>query len=541
MTEDHQRLSSLADAVNDTARMARAALFLLLLLGLYLGLTLLSATDEKLFHNSIMALPQLNTGISLKQSFLFAPAIFFYLHVQTLFFMQVLKRKIDRFETSLDEVFGNEQGTQKEECLDWLPAFSFVQLFRNDAKVAHMSRLFVWIGTACAPLTLLFLIDISFLRYQSFEITLWHHTLFFADIIAVWWFSRFVLRSRLPNIRLPLRVTQIREAVFNYDTGKLLHSTFNLLAFVVNRGAAIVMMSVLVVYAHVPSYELGMHAIGHEINVLRGTVEKDLLEALWDNENLLDVFLCPRWSWSCRRLNGESLQLVKHGSSANISSISEQFREDANRIYQMSYGIDLSGRSLRFANLENAWLPGAKLLDADLRGALLRSAQLYGANLTRAKVDSAYMYQAKLNRVDARQAQFGKAVMSRAELNDVDFCEANLDGASLGGAEIDMANFHLATLRGTNLNILSLKSGNFHAADMTDATIRIFQLECTNFHSVNLNDARELKLNIVKCSDFHGTNVEVEQEMEGNECTMICPARKRKISDCREPGYIRPK
>ena len=539
MSEDRQRLSVLADSVNDTARIARTTLSLLLLLGLYLGLTLLSATDENLFHNSIVALPQINTGISLKQSFLFAPAIFCYLHLQSLFFMRVLKRKLDSFDKALEDVFGNEGDAEKKECLDWLSAFSFVQLFRNDSEVAHISRLFVWIGTSAAPLVLLFLIDISFLRYQSFEITLWHHVLFFADIIVVQWFNRHVLPSRLPKIRVSLRITQIREAIAKTDIRKLFNNAFTLLILVMNKGTAIIMMLVLVIYAWIPGYDLDMEVNDHQVNVLRGKVEKGLVEALWDNENLLDVVLCPRWSWSCRRLNGEGLQLTRHGPSGNISRISENFQEDVNRIYRMSYGIELSGRSLRFANLENAWLPGAKLLDVDLRGALLRTTQLYGANMTRAKVDGAYMYQARLNRADLRKTNLRKAVLSGAELNDVDFCEANLEGASLNGAELDMANFHLATLKGTNLHVRSLKSANFHGANLEGATIIISRLECTNFLATNLNEAKKVKLGKVTCSNFHAADFEVEQDEEGNACKSRCPTRERKIPDCREPGYIR--
>ena len=46
----HARLRSLADSINDTARMARNSLSLLLIVALYLFLTLISSTDENLLR-----------------------------------------------------------------------------------------------------------------------------------------------------------------------------------------------------------------------------------------------------------------------------------------------------------------------------------------------------------------------------------------------------------------------------------------------------------------------------------------------------------
>ena len=569
MNEYHQRLSALADAVNDTARMARVSLSLLLLLGLYLGLTLLSATDENLFRNSTVALPQLNTGISLQQSYLFAPPLFFYMHIQSLFLMRVLKRKIDSFYVALEVAFGPNKDVERKECLDWLSAFSFVQIFRNEADVSRISLLLVWLGTSAIPLVLLFLIDISFLRYQSFEITLCHHLFFFADIFVVWWFHHKVLENRFLKVTKWLTLMLDLKSISTKEVGTFVSHAVKILLSLVNRGAVITMMLFVALYAWPPKYSLDMDADGYRANALRGMIKKDLIDALLDNDNLLDVVWCPRWSWSCRRLNGESLQLTRIGKSSDITGMSKNFEEDYNRIYQMSYGIDLSGRSLRFANLENAWLPGARLLDADLSGALLRTAQLYGANMTRAIANGAYMYQAKLSRADLRQAQLMSASLAGAELNDVDFCEANLEAASLGRAKVNRANFHLATLKKANLHMSALTLANFHAAKMIGATVRIRSLECTNFHAADLTNA-DIQVNELRCVNFHATKLEgakleidkaycsdirVDVSRGGtinikkivrsdsscsDECDAQCPRPKRKISDCREPGYIRP-
>ena len=99
------RLRSLADSVNDTARTARNSLSLLLIVALYLGLTLVASTDENLLRNGRVVLPQVGVGLSVVQSYIFAPLIFLYLHVQLLFQLTVLARKIRTFEVALKEEF----------------------------------------------------------------------------------------------------------------------------------------------------------------------------------------------------------------------------------------------------------------------------------------------------------------------------------------------------------------------------------------------------------------------------------------------------
>ena len=76
-----ERLKVLADSINDTARMARATLSLLLVVALYLGFTLLSSTDENLILNAEVAILQVGSGIALKQSYTFGPWVFLYLHL----------------------------------------------------------------------------------------------------------------------------------------------------------------------------------------------------------------------------------------------------------------------------------------------------------------------------------------------------------------------------------------------------------------------------------------------------------------------------
>ncbi len=196
----HDRLSALAASANETARMARVNVSLTLIVALYLTLSLLSATDENLFLNALVTLPQLQTGVSLEQSYLFAPTVFLYLHVQTLFFLIVLARKVRRFEAALAVLFPDDS-VAKDECRDWLSAISLVQALQSTGTFGFVSRMLVWVATTGVPLALFVLIDTSFLRYQSTEISVLHHICLITDLICVLLFWR-QLASHSPRLRL---------------------------------------------------------------------------------------------------------------------------------------------------------------------------------------------------------------------------------------------------------------------------------------------------------------------------------------------------
>ena len=98
----------------------------------------------------------------------------------------------------------------------------------------------------------------------------------------------------------------------------------------------------------------------------------------------------------------------------------------------------LDGANLIQANLYNANLSGAVLINANLTNAYLSYADLTGANLSNADLNDAYLTYADLS----------GANLSNAELDDAYLSDADLTGANLTGAD----------LSGTILN--GVKSGN---------------------------------------------------------------------------------
>ena len=197
----HERLKALADSINETARMARATLALLLTAALYLGFTLLSSTDENLLLNAQVAVLQVGFGMALEQSYIFGPPIFLYLHVQGLFLLSILARKVQGFNKALDRELAGIPNSHRmrQEYWNWLSAFAFVQLFRED-RLHFVPRLLMWISMEAIPLLLLFAVDLSFVRYQYWEITYSHHAVFILDLGFVMWFNSLMFGRHLRSL-----------------------------------------------------------------------------------------------------------------------------------------------------------------------------------------------------------------------------------------------------------------------------------------------------------------------------------------------------
>ena len=97
--------------------------------------------------------------------------------------------------------------------------------------------------------------------------------------------------------------------------------------------------------------------------------------------------------------------------------------------------IESNGVQGKCADLENAYLCGANLINADLEGAILCIANLQGANLNGAKLTGANLYGASL-----RGANLTGANLIGADLEDANLEDANLGYANLIGADLEDAN-----------------------------------------------------------------------------------------------------
>ena len=489
----HARLRSLADSINDTARMARNSLALLSIVALYLGLTLISSTDENLLRNGQVVLPQVGVGISVGQSYIFAPLVFLYLHAQLLFLLTVLARKVRTFEAALKEEFPGtaSPNKQREECWDWLSAFAFVQRFRLSSGVSHVSKVLVWLSVEAVPVVLLFVLDLSFVRYQSALITWEHHIIFVIDLALLTWFNWQVFGGgsqrlwaylnemvtrilRRPRTSLPLAERRPWEML-----GRVVTTAWKAVVF----GMALV----LIFAAHPPSFDSktvvedrlsiwGSERLGFHIGFWEAVLS--------DGKNLLDAGPCKWWGLACRYLDVRSKGLVN--SPILDMVIPKPGNPGDNRSFA---NITLAGRKLLFANLQGTHLQGADFTNAHLQGVNLRVAYMQGANLRDAQLQGADLRETHLQGANLTNAGLQGANLTNAHLQGAYLWLAHLQGARLVMAHLQGAYLWLAQLQGADLKDAQLQGTNLRDVHLQGADLRNAQLQCTNLRDVHLQGA----------------------------------------------------
>ena len=518
--ERHARLKALADSINETARMARATMALLLTVALYLGFTLLSSTDENLLLNAQVAVLQVGSGMALDKSYIFGPPIFLYLHVQGLFLLSVLYRKIRRFETALDrELSGTRNSPRlRQEYWSLLSAFAFVQLFRQGGHFPYVSKLLAWISIEAIPLSLLFIIDLSFVRYQSEWITKSHHIVLSLDLVSVIWFNLVVFGRCTRSIWTSLRVV-----VWTWGRWMLAGS----------------MTLLLWLQAHPPSFNIesvermakkkkeenkamsAQEVLDMELKKQRNRIwrtdddeitdetygntvdEKtwqsesfwDFMSKMWQHEefrqavwraireedmNMIDIGPCEWWGY-CRYLSVRNLWLVSiRPTDVFVPKIDGYHEADFDFVQWSDLNkLSLAGRNLRFADFRFAQLQGTNMEGAQLQGANLERANLRDVNLVKAKMDGAFLSAAELQHAD----------LSEAELQSANLHRAMLQRASLNRTRLWSTNLSSAQLQRAYLTDAELLGANLHSAQMDGASLWDAKLEGTNFQEALLRGA----------------------------------------------------
>ena len=525
MMDMERQLERLADSINDTARMTRTTLSLVLLVALYLGLTLVFSTDENFVRNDPVVLPQIGVRVLLMQSYIFAPIIFLYFHMQVLFLLTTLRRKIENFDEILKEIAYTQE--RRQEYWNWLSAFAFVQLFRQNAPASGLlARVLVLLSIEVIPLVLLFVVDLSFVRYQSLPITIEHHVIFVVDFVAIKWFNANVLNAsmlrqeyasvlkhdysrveRLPrllewaaktwfNVKMTLELERLRIA-----GSPLLFGGWNVFV-------AIMFVFLALLPAWPPGYNMN-------------TIRSDQIN-LWNlrsGDSQRIGGLCEKWRFACRHIDVSDEWLFSdawaldrlpqwlvdiEGGEPGMRSIRPLVMEE----------LDLSDRTLKFARFPRVYLDGANLRRAKLQGADLQDAWLRGAHLPSAELQGADLSRAKLQRADLGGANLEEATLAGANLQGADLGEARLWGVNLSEAKLQGANLRGAQLQGANLEGAQLQGAHLAGAQLQGANLRNARLECAYFERENAS-SRDAGMRMRQASDGRGPSLRGKARLDG--------------------------
>ena len=497
-------LQKLVDSINDTARTVRNTLFLVLLAGLYLILSLAFSTDENLLRDSRIALPQVGVGISLSASYIVAPVIFLYLHFHMLFLLDGLKRKIQAFKWAIKDL------DAKDKYWNWLSSSAFVQSLRFCSGCSP--KVLVWLSVVALPLMLLLAIFLSFVRYQSDWITVLHRIVFILDLAFVAFFRSECFayiericssyRKKCPENpgtgENPEGTDQNcgQEASITDEIPSKKKIICKILKYLKYLLAWSVLISMVLSVSLVkpldydskyntkpdPNYAKNNHFLERTITAI--------VQAKLEKKNYFDAILCQAWDLVCRYLTIDDALPDIHG-------------------------IDLHARELRFARFGSAKLDKANFRSADLRGAYLEGGKLQGADLQNAKLQGANFSGAKLQGANFGGAELQNTNLKGAELQNADLrgaksqgtnfknvqlqgarlVSANLIGENLGGVKLQNADLRFAVLQGVNfegaqLEGADLQNAKLQGANFTGAQLQGARLQGAELQGANLEDAR---------------------------------------------------
>ncbi|MFI5020196.1 MAG: pentapeptide repeat-containing protein [Alphaproteobacteria bacterium] len=397
--EVKEQIAKLIEAANDTAKVCRAQLAALLLVVLYLGITLLSTNDEALLRGSEVKLPQLNTGLSLRQSYLWAPVVFVFLHVALLINLDLLAAKLRGLNQLLDRL-GSDGVREYYRLL--LAPFTFTQVLagpREGSPVRWLVEAFTWLAIVAVPLGLILAAQISFVRYHDAFVTHLHQVLVTIELAALAFF--------LTRFRGGRTATTPKSRAWRLTKWSTL------------AVAVLLILKLSWLDASIPDhrYEFSLKARAF---------------------NLIDL-LCH----DCRNLTVSGRILVNELPGPEIVAL-YLVRGLSGQVAarEQSSGLNLGGRDLRFAHLVGDTLYRADLNFADLRGAFLTLTHLEEASLLLAQLNGASFLDAHLSKVDLSHANLTDADLMGADLTDAKLYDADLSGAQLSSANLSGADLH---------------------------------------------------------------------------------------------------
>jgi uncharacterized protein YjbI with pentapeptide repeats len=503
-------LSSLIAAVNEGAKAAQGGTFLFLLVGLYLLTTTFGVSDEVLLRGETVTISQIGAALPVSFSFAIAPMVFVFLHFYTLVRYDMLAANVRQFRREVEETV--DLSSDRERCRQLLANVEFVEALATPRSSELYSRawclLFVAI-VAVFPVVVMILVQINALRYQSDLITNVQRVWLVLDLAGLVWF--FVMRNSLyPNEGMHSQRWRFRRVLL-----------VGLLAFLIGLNFL----------------WLGTVPAGSDPTLIHDP-KPSLARLLWQP---LDVLLCPRLNWGCRFLRVEQRTIVDKVWDERAMSVLRAAATVIPSVPAGIDGVDLDGRSLRFAvlnesrlyaahlfrtdlrgaglenaDLSRAFLVGANLSGADLRDAIISGADLRGAGLRGANLRGADLSGAQLDGADLRDANLSRAVLHRTILNGANLRRADLSGADANGdelrnADLRDANLTGAGLDGANLSWARLVGAKLQGAFLHRTTLNDADLRVTNLHGAHLNGAGlgEAQLNGANLSsaDLRGANV----------------------------------
>jgi uncharacterized protein YjbI with pentapeptide repeats len=512
IAESTGSLAALQKTAEDAASVSSGLWLSYLFVFFYIAIAASAVTHVDLLLKNPVKLPFLNIELPLLAFFALIPFLFIILHAYVLVHFVMLAAKAGHLHRAMRDQLADHEDIQ-EALRRRLPNDIFLQFLAGpkeirDGGLGRILKIIAWTTLVLGPILLLLLLQVQFLPFHSEPITWIHRLALMIDIVLLWALWPAVLATR-DRIRWPRFASAKMAAAASFCAVGFswLSATFpgeaqdTALAFLRiipswpeqegGGGRAFAWTSIrdLVFNGAISSTTRRRTSISSNTLVLPGFnvyQAQNILEpdkVAW-REHLIDL--------RGRDLNGAVLD------NANLT------KADLNNA-QLN-GVSLLGAQLQAASLYAAQLQGAKLGAAQLQGAVLTSAQLQNASLSSAHLeaaalDDAHLDNAVLTGVHVQSASFVNAILARAS-----FDGANVEGASFAGATLDEASFAAAlvwmsdvrTAAGKQLRLIGVQTEPCRGEDQRDACTfdEIKQLILKKVPPGNLHDQALTRLEL---------------------------------------------
>lgn len=481
MSEPRGRFAEqLLGVVTDAARTVSTRFVTFLTVGVYVGVTIASTTDEMLVKGSLVKLPLLNTEIPISGWFGFysiAPWLLVILHLDLLLQLSMLGTKLSNFNAEVAPLSEEE----RQRYRDRMPNQYYVQFLAGEAqsRFLHLlSGLVICGSMILLPLLLLCWIQLRFLALHDVAVTWSHRLAVIADVLVI-----------LAFLWRPISARDRRRMENDANARGPLRRLLSLQILVVAVCAGVLAFTVM---AGIPDekdregFWFDMRNLNLRERVLtKDTLSPQAINALSDGDvrlreaelakvsrlsflqgrdlrfaNFFNAVL-PRLDLRSRRDGDALVHTQLQGADMRFAQMQQVLLDDANL-----QGALMAGAQLQGGSLPRSGLQGVDLTDAQLQEANLNGAQLQGAWLRRAQAQGADLNEAVLSGADLSGAQLQGAKLRKAQL-----LGADLSGALLQGADLRDARFDGAKLQGAHLEGALLDGASFANADMTGARL----------------------------------------------------------------------
>jgi uncharacterized protein YjbI with pentapeptide repeats len=526
MPADPTDPGELQKALNDSAGKASALWTTLVIFELYLAIAFGSVTHRNLFLEDPIKLPLLNVDLPLVGFFVVAPTILVIFHFFVILQLLALADKAKSYDSLLKQQA--PVAADREYLKHRLDSFLVVQFLAGPSEqrtgLRGLSlRLIAWLTLVSVPVLILLQGQLTFLPYHKEPVVWLHRAELTIDLAVIFYFWNRLRGNDLPILGRPLtKVWVVIGAVLTFGLVifSVLIVTFpgewahRILADAADsqskRAIKALLLPVhdLLFTGPAPVDEVGGPTTGVLANRIvltdQSFVDPEKLDKVEVTRSFRDRDLrgaiLSRADLRKSDFTGANLRSVNF-NEANLQGARFDCRRSRNEMedYPEDACANLQGAFLNGAKAQSASFVGARLQNAFLDGADLQNAQLNGAQLQEASLDKARLQNASLARADLSDASLNStrlqgASLSHAKLHRAFFQGASLQGANLEnakmeGAWLDSANLQGAKLVSARLTAAGLNRANLQGADMELASLRAASLRYAELQGADLTAA----------------------------------------------------